>query len=166
MSENKKGFFTEFKKFIMRGNVIDMAVGVIIASAFGKITTSLVNDVFMPLLGAIIGKIDLAKLNFEIIPAVKDASGAVVTEAVTIGFGTFLATIIDFILVAFIIFLMIKIFTKTREITEKKLLRKREEEPVAEPAGEKGEDLPVSVTDKLLADILTELKKQNSETQK
>ena len=156
MSKNKKGFFTEFKKFIMRGNVIDMAVGVIIAGAFGKITTSLVNDVFMPLLGAIIGKIDLGKLNLEIVPAVTNADGTVITEAVTIGFGTLLSTIIDFILVSFIIVLMIKIFAKTREITEKKLLRKKEEE------SQQAEKPPLSSTDQLLTDILAELKKQNT----
>ncbi len=158
MSKDKKGFFTEFKEFIMRGNVIDMAVGVIIAGAFGKITTSLVNDVFMPALGAVIGNMDLTQLNWEIVPAVKDAAGTVVTEAVTIGFGNLISTIIDFVLIAFIIFLMIKVFAKTREIAEKKLLRKQEE--IAEEAVEAP---PAPTTEELLTDILTELKKKNAE---
>ena len=159
MSKDKKGFFAEFKEFIMRGNVIDMAVGVIIASAFGKITTSLVNDVFMPALGAIIGDMDLTKLNWTIVEEVTDkATGEITTPAVTIAFGNMLSTIIDFVLIAFIIFLMIKVFAKTREITEKKLLRKKEEE-IAEATEEAP---PAPTQEELLTEILAELKKQNA----
>lgn len=154
--KDKKGFITEFKEFIMRGNVIDMAIGVIIAGAFGKITTSIVNDVFMPMLGAIIGDIDLTQLNWEIVPAVKDAAGEVIKEAVTIGFGNLISTIIDFLLIALIIFIMIKVFSKTREIAEAKLLNKQEE--VAE---EVAEETPAPTTEELLTDILAEIKKQN-----
>ena len=156
MNSNKKGLFAEFREFIMRGNVIDMAIGVIIASAFGKITTSLVNDIFMPLLGAIIGDMDLTQLNWTIIPAVKDAAGEITKEAVTVGFGNLISTIIDFLLIALIIFIMIKVFNKTREIAEAKLLRKKEE--VAE---EIVEEVPAPTTEELLTDILAELKKQN-----
>jgi len=156
MGKDKKSIFAEFKEFIMRGNVIDMAIGVIIAGAFGKITTSVVNDVFMPLLGAIIGEMDLSQLNWTIIPAVKDAAGEITKEAVTIGFGTLISTIIDFLLVALIIFIMIKIFNKTREIAEAKLLRKKEE-----AAEEVVEEVPAPTTEELLTDILAELKKQN-----
>jgi large conductance mechanosensitive channel len=122
----KKGFFAEFKEFIMRGNVMDMAIGVIIATAFGKITTSLVNDVCMPLIGMLIGGIDLGKLDILLKPAVVDASGEVVTEAVTLGIGTFLTTIIDFILVALVVFLVIKGMNKVQN------LRKKEEETAEE----------------------------------
>lgn len=154
MKKDKKGFFTEFKEFIMRGNVLDMAIGVIIATSFGKITTSIVNDLFMPFLGGLIGDIDLTQLNWTMVPAVTDAAGNVTKEAVVIGFGTFLATIIDFVIIAFIIFLMIKVFNKTREIAEAKLLHKAEEEVT--------EEAPAAPTsEQLLADILTELKKQN-----
>ena len=66
----KKGFITEFREFIMRGNVLDMAIGVIIATSFGKITTSLVNDVIMPLIGRLLGTVDLSQLNFTIAKAV------------------------------------------------------------------------------------------------
>lgn len=156
MAKEKKGFISEFKEFIMRGNVLDMAIGVIIAGAFGKITTSLVNDVFMPMLGAIIGDMDLTQLNWTIVPAVTDAAGEVVKEAVTIGFGNLISTIIDFLLIALIIFIMIKIFAKTREIAEAKLLHKQEE--IAE---EVVEEAPAPTTEELLTDILAELKKQN-----
>ena len=92
-----KKFFLEFKEFAMRGNLLDMAVGAILGGAFGKITTSLVNDVFMPLIGMLIGGVDLGKLNIVLKPATDTA------EAVTLGIGTFLTTIIDFVLVAFVI---------------------------------------------------------------
>ncbi len=157
MKKDKKSFLTEFREFIMRGNVLDMAIGVIIATSFGKITTSLVNDIFMPLLGGIIGDIDLTKLNWEMIPAVKDAAGEVTKEAVVIGFGTFLAIVIDFILIAFMIFIMIKVFNKTKEITEAKILKKKAEEEAAEP------EVKAPTTEELLTDILAELKKQNKE---
>ena len=84
----------------MRGNVMDMAIGVVIGTAFGKITTSLVNDVFMPLIGLLIGGVDLGQLNIVLKPEVLDEAGQVVTEAVTLGIGTFLSTVIDFVLVA------------------------------------------------------------------
>ena len=107
-----KKFFVEFKEFISRGNVMDMAIGVIIATAFGKITTSLVNDVFMPLIGYIIGGVDLSTLNITLSPAVLDEAGAVVKEAVVIGIGTFLTTVIDFILV-------VKAFNAAKQKLEK-----------------------------------------------
>ncbi len=156
---DKKGFLTEFKEFIMRGNVLDMAVGVIIAGAFSKITTSLVNDVFMPFLGWVIGDFDLAQLNLVLVEEVKDAAGEIVTPGVAIGFGTLISTIIDFVLIAFMVFLIIKIFNKARELTELKLLKKKEEveEAPAEP------EVKAPTTEELLADILTELKKNNEE---
>ena len=95
-----KKFMHEFKEFAMRGNVLDMAVGVILGGAFGKITTSLVNDVFMPLIGTLIGGVDLGKLNIVLKDAVMNGE-EVVAPAVTLGIGTFLTTVIDFILVAF-----------------------------------------------------------------
>ena len=133
-SEKKKSIFAEFREFISRGNVLDMAIGVIIASAFGKITTSLVNDVFMPL----IGKIDLAALNITLIPAQTD--GDVVTrEAVVIGIGTFLTAVIDFLLVSLVVFLIVKTFNTVRAKLEKQKKEeeeKEEEEKEAEPTRE------------------------------
>ena len=91
MKLKKSKFVEEFKAFITRGNVIDMAIGVIIGGAFGKITTSLVNDVFMPFIGWIIGDIDLSQINITLAPAVEGK------EAVVIGIGTLLGTVIDFL---------------------------------------------------------------------
>ncbi len=131
-----KKFFQEFKEFAMRGNVLDMAVGVILGGAFGKITTSLVNDVFMPLIGMLIGGVDLGKLNIVLKPSTDTA------EAVTLGIGTFLTTIIDFVLVAFVIFLMIKTINRFR--------RKKEEEPaLEEPKGPTAEELLTEIRDLL-----------------
>ena len=115
----------EFKEFIMRGNVLDMAIGVIIATAFGKITTSLVNDVFMPFIGWIIGDIDLSALNIVLREAVMEGE-TVVTPEVVIGIGTFISTIIDFILIALIVFGIVKMVNR--------LNRKKEEEPAPAPA--------------------------------
>lgn len=122
-----KKLFAEFKEFIARGNVMDMAIGVITATAFGKITTSLVNDVFMPFLGWIFGARDMTALNVVVRPAEVDAAGEVVKEAITIGFGTFVGTIIDFILVALVVFAVVKALNK---------MKKKEEAP-AEPEPEK-----------------------------
>lgn len=149
--KNKKGFLSEFRDFIMRGNVLDMAIGVIIATSFGKITTSLVNDVIMPALGALVGEIDLSQLNLTLVPAVKNAAGEITKEAVVIGFGTFLVTIIDFIIIAFVIFAIIKGFNKAKEIADAKLLKAKEEEVV--------EDAPAApTTEELLTEILAEIK--------
>ena len=142
-----KKFFAEFKEFAMRGNVLDMAVGVVIGTAFGKITTSLVNDVFMPLIGLIIGGIDLGQLNIVLKPETVNAAGETVA-AVTLGIGTFLSTIIDFILVAFVIFLMVKAINQFH-----KLGKKKEEEPA--PAEE-----PKPTSEELLTEIRDLLKEQ------
>jgi len=104
--------FKEFKKFIARGNVIDLAVGVIIGGAFGKIVTSLVNDVLMPAIGVIIGGLDFSNLSITI----KDSK---------IMYGSFIQNIVDFLIVSFCIFILIKIVNK--------ITRKKEEEKVEEP---------------------------------
>ena len=148
-----KRLVKEFKDFIMRGNVLDMAVGVIIATAFGKITTSLVNDVFMPLIGWLIGEIDLSTLNITLSPEKLAADGTVAKEAVVIGIGTFVSAVIDFVLVALVVFLMIKAFNAAKDEAES--LKKKEEEAAAaeEPAPEPSEEV------KLLTEIRDLLKK-------
>ena len=147
-----KKFFSEFKDFISRGNVLDMAIGVVIATAFGKITSSLVNDLLMPFIGWICGARDMTALNVIVRPAELDAAGEVVKEAITLGFGTFLGTIIDFILIALVVFAIVKGFNRAHEIAEAK--KKKEEAAAAEEAP-KG-----PTTEELLAQILDELKKK------
>ena len=144
-----KKFISEFKEFIMRGNVLDMAVGVIIATAFGKITTSLVNDLFMPFISWLFGARDMSALNVIARPEIVE-NGEVVQEAIVIGFGSFIAVVIDFILVAFVVFLVVKFFNKARELAHKKKEEEVKEEAPAAPT-----------TEELLGEILEELKKQN-----
>ncbi len=124
-------FFKEFKDFAMRGNVMDMAVGVIIGGAFGKIVSSLVDDIFMPIIGVLTGGIDFSNLSIKV-------------EDANVKYGMFLQNVIDFLIIAFCIFLMIKAINK--------LSAKKEAEPEA-PA-------EPSTTEKLLAEIRDELKKQ------
>ena len=125
-----KKMLKEFKDFIMRGNVLDMAVGVIVAGAFGKITTSLVNDVFMPFISYLFGSRDMTALNLVVRPEIVNEAGEVTQAAITIGFGTFIATIIDFILVALVVFLVVKAINTAKA----KLEKKQEEEPEAPAA--------------------------------
>lgn len=139
----KKGFFGEFKEFIARGNVMDMAVGVIIGGAFGKISTSLVNDIIMPLISMLTGGIDFSAWKWVLKAAVGE------TPEVAVNFGVFLATILDFIIIAFAVFCMIRAINS--------LHRKKEEapaEPEPEPAPEP------SAEEVLLAEIRDLLKEK------
>ena len=150
--KEKKGMMQEFKEFIMRGNVLDMAVGVMIAGAFGKITTALVNNILMPFISLIFGARDMTALNVIVREAVTDADGNVVKEAIVLGFGTFVATIIDFILVALVVFLIVKAFNKAREKAEAK--KKAEEEAAAAAAAAAAEEVPPApTTEELLVEI-------------
>lgn len=145
-----KKLISEFREFIKRGNVLDMAVGVVIGGAFGKITTSLVNDLLMPLIGWLCGARDMTALNVLVRPAVTE-NGEVVKEAITLGFGTFVGTVIDFLLVALVVFAIVKAANKAHQLMEKK-----EEEEAAEE--EKPEEEPKPTSEELLAQILEELK--------
>ncbi|MCK9305849.1 MAG: large-conductance mechanosensitive channel protein MscL [Bacteroidales bacterium] len=116
---------TEFKQFAMRGNVMDMAVGIIIGGAFGKIVSSFVSDVLMPPIGLILGGVNFTELKATIKEAVVEA-GETVVPAVTINYGTFIQVTIDFLIIAFAIFMMIKFMNS--------LSRKKEEAPAPPPA--------------------------------
>ena len=123
----KCGFLAEFKKFIMRGNVIDLAVGVIIGGAFQAIVNSLVNDLISPLLG-IIGGTDFTTYAITLKEAVVDkATGETVKEAVMLNYGAFITAVINFLIMAFIIFLLVKTINKISELGKKK----EEEAPAA-----------------------------------
>ena len=130
-----KKMFAEFKAFIAKGNVLDMAIGVIIATAFGKITTAVVNNILMPIIGAIFGGSSLTDaLNITLREAQLDpATGEVIKEANILGIGTLITAIIDFVIVAFICFLIVKAFNKARSAAEKK---KAEEEAAAKAKAE------------------------------
>ena len=118
----------EFKQFAMRGNVVDMAVGIIIGGAFGKIVSSLVADIIMPPIGLLIGGVNFTELKIPLKAAVFSEAGKEVTPAVAINYGTFLQTTLDFIIIAFSIFLMVKLLNRFH--TQKK----EEAAPAAPPA--------------------------------
>ena len=132
----------EFKEFIAKGNVIDMAVGVIIGGAFGKIVTSLVNDVLMPLLGLATGGVDFSTKKLVLSPAVIEG-GEVVKEEAALLYGSFIQNIIDFLLIAICIFFFIKAINKMKD-----KLAKKEEKP-EEPAKPTTEELLTEIRDLL-----------------
>ena len=148
-----KKLFAEFKEFIMRGNVLDMAVGVIIATAFGKITTTLVANVITPLIAYIFNSPSTDALNITLRPEVLNEAGEVAQEAIVLGFGTFIGAIIDFIIIALIVFAIVKAFNKAHQLAE---ARKKKE---AEPEPEEEEE-PKPTAEELLAQILEELQKK------
>ena len=133
-------FLTEFKEFAMRGNVMDMAVGVIIGGAFGKIVTSLVNDVIMPVIGFVVGGINFTDLKWVIKEAVEE------TPEVALLYGQFIQNVVDFLIIAFCIFMMIKVISR--------LTKKKEEAPAPAPAPEP------SAEEKLLTEIRDLLKEK------
>ena len=148
-----KGLIAEFKTFIMRGNVMDMAIGVVIGGAFGKITTSLVNDLLMPFISWICGTRDMSMLNLIVRPA-EIVDGEIVKEAITLGFGNFVGTVIDFLLIALVVFAMIKAMNKAHDMMEKMTKEKEKEEE------NKVEEEAKVTAEELLAQILDEIKKE------
>jgi len=143
------GFIKEFKEFAVKGNVVDLAVGVIIGGAFGKIVDSVVNDLVMPIVAAIIGKPDFSNVYFvlkgNVPPGTALADAKKIPDTAILAYGNFITVAINFLLLAMIIFLMIQAINKLR--------RKHEETAAAPPAGP-------SATEQLLMEIRDELKKK------
>lgn len=133
------GLGKEFKEFAMRGNVIDMAVGIIIGGAFGKIVASLVKDVIMPPIGIALGGVDFSNLKVTLKEAVMEG-GEVVTEAVSINYGVFINTVIEFLIIAFAIFMVIKAMNR---------MKKKEEPAPAPDPGPSEKDLLSEIRDLL-----------------
>lgn len=129
------GMMKEFKEFAVKGNVVDMAVGIIIGAAFGKIVSSLVSGVIMPPIGLLLGGVDFADLSYVLKEAAGDA------PAVVISYGAFIQTVVDFTIVAFAIFMMVKAINS--------LKKKEEEAPKAPPAPSKEEVLLSEIRDLL-----------------
>jgi len=123
------GMVSEFKEFAMRGNVVDLAVGVVIGAAFGKIVASLVNDIIMPAVGYVVGGVDFSELAIVLKEASVDAAGAEI-PAVLVKYGAFIQTVVDFLIIAFAIFVAVKVINS--------LKRKQEAAPAApaEPSAE------------------------------
>ena len=144
-----KKFFNEFKTFAMRGNVIDLAVGVVIGGAFGKITTSIVNDIIMPFISMVTGGISFENWKWVLKEAVVNAEGVEEVAEVAVKYGNTIAIIIDFIIIAFAVFCMVKAINSLH----------KKEEPAPEPAPEP-EPEP-SAEEKLLTEIRDLLKEKN-----
>jgi len=154
MKDKATGFVNEFREFAMRGNVLDMAVGIIIGGAFGKIVSSFVSDVIMPPIGLLLGGVDFKDLKWVIRdaqPAIMDGENVVseAVQAVSLNYGVFINSVIDFVLIAFAIFLMIKAINAAR----------RKSEPVEEPAPPAPPE--PSKEEKLLTEIRDILKTQS-----
>ena len=141
------GFLKEFKAFALKGNVMDMAVGVIIGGAFGKIVTSLVNDIIMPPIGILVGGVDFTNLKLVIKKAVIEG-GAEVAPAVTWNYGAFIQQVVDFTILALCVFMMVKVMNK--------LLKKEEAKPAPAPAPPAPSKEEVLLTE--IRDILKEKK--------
>lgn len=127
--------FDEFKAFVMRGNVVDMAVGVIIGGAFGKIVTSLVNDIFMPIIGVLIGNVNFSDLQIKLGEPLEGA------EQAAIKYGMFIQEVVNFLIIALCIFMVIKVINK--------LQKKKEEAPAPVPQPTKEEVLLSEIRDAL-----------------
>jgi large conductance mechanosensitive channel len=135
-------FLNEFKEFAMKGNVVDMAVGVIIGGAFGKIVTSLVNDIIMPVVGVLTGGTNFSEYKFVIKQAAVKGE-EIITPEVAVTWGAFVQTVVDFLIIAFCIFVAIKFMNK---------LKRKKEEPAPEPAAPAGptqEELLTEIRDLL-----------------
>ena len=150
-----KKMFAEFKAFIAKGNVLDMAIGVIIATAFGKITAALVGNVITPLLAWAFNAPNTDALNITLRAAEIGADGEVVKEAIVLGLGTLVGAIVDFIIIALVIFAIVRAFNKAKAAAEAKKKAAEEAAAAAEPEAE-----PAPTTEELLGKILEELQKK------
>ena len=147
----KSTFFKDFKEFITKGNIIDMAVGVVIGGSFGKIVTGLVENIINPFVGMFMKTGDLANWKTVMEEAVLDEAGNVVTPEVAVNYGNFIQNVVDFVIIAFCIFVMIKLIMN---------LKRKKEEPVQEPAPAPAPE-PTN-EEKLLTEIRDLLKENNA----
>ena len=168
MAKEKKGFFQEFKEFISRGNVLDMAVGIIVGGAFTAIITALVNGVLTPLLQVIgVNESGFGALQVVLKEATVDASGAVVSEAIVLDFGVVISAVITFLLTAFVLFLIVKTVNTIRSRADELKAKKEAEAAAAEAEAQAAQEVaeapaeeaaPAPTSEELLAEIRDLLK--------
>lgn len=175
-------FWEDFKKFISKGNIVDLAIAVIIGSAFNKIVTSLVNDVIMPLISLAVGGADVSDWKWVITPAEYDATGAVITAETSLKYGAFIQTIIDFLIIALSLFIIYKVATYSKKkleklsetvaIESKKLKKKLKKqkgevvEEVLEKVEEKPAEPPKPTNEEIMITLLTDIKNSLSDKSK
>ncbi|MCB0376126.1 MAG: large-conductance mechanosensitive channel protein MscL [Sinomicrobium sp.] len=134
------GFFKDFKSFLLKGDIVNLAVAVVIGAAFGKIVTSFTKDVLMPPIGLLMGDVNFAELSIVLKEEVKNAAGEVTQAAITISYGSFLQTVIDFIIIGLFVFVVLRSYEKSK--------KKKEEAPEA-PKGPTHEELLAEIRDLL-----------------
>lgn len=135
----KGTFFKDFKAFISKGNIVDMATGVIVGGAFSKIVSSLVNDVIMPPISMLLGEVNFSDLKHVLREEVVNEAGEVTQAAISINYGNFIQLIIDFLLMAFCVFLVIRVIVKSRARLDE--MKKKEEEVAAAAPAPTPEDI-------------------------
>lgn len=150
-----KGLIKEFKEFILRGNVVDMAVGVVVGNSFKAISTSLVNDMIMPAVGMLLGKVEFTELRIVLQEAVQNDVGEILVPEVAIRYGAFIQTIVDFLIVAAAVFVMIKVISVLSTI---RLKEQAKEEAVVEEVKEEVVEEVKPTSEELLAEIRDLLK--------
>lgn len=150
-----KGLIKEFKEFILRGNVVDMAVGVVVGNSFKAISTSLVNDMIMPAIGMLLGKVEFTELRIVLQEAVQNDVGEILVPEVAIRYGAFIQTIVDFLIVAAAVFVMIKVISVLSTI---RLKEQAKEEAVVEEVKEEVVEEVKPTSEELLAEIRDLLK--------
>ena len=143
-----KKFLQEFRDFAVKGNMIDMAVGIIIGGAFGKIVTSLVSDIIMPPIGLLVGGVNFTDWNVVLKEAVME-NGEVITPALTLNYGNFIQVLFDFLIIALSIFFVIRGINKMKEMTSKKKAEEEAAAPAPEPEPTKEEILLTEIRDLL-----------------
>ncbi len=148
-----KKFFQDFKAFIKKGNVLDMAVAVIIGAAFTPIVNSLVNNIIMPTIGWLIGDMDFTNLKTVLVPEVLDEAGVVVTPEVAIGWGVLIGAVINFIIVALCVFILLRIVLSAGNAAKKMRKGKKGEEPAPAPA-----PAPAPTADEIQVELLKEIR--------
>ena len=141
-------FLQEFRDFSVKGNMIDMAVGIIIGGAFGKIVTSLVSDIIMPPIGLLVGGVNFTDWNVVLKEAVME-NGEVITPALTLNYGNFIQVLFDFLIIALSIFFVIRGINKMKDLTSKKKAEEEAAAPAPEPEPTKEEILLTEIRDLL-----------------